>query len=63
MERVQVIVEHISGDQQKADILTKTFGRIKFKEMRDLIGKQDLSKKEFKFKGENIGLNLKEKKA
>ena len=36
------------------------FGRFKFKEMRSLIGDQDLSKNEFKLKGENVELSLKE---
>ena len=30
-------VEHVSGDEKKADILTKALGRIKFKEMRIFI--------------------------
>ena len=37
----------------------KMFGRFKFKEMRSLIGDQDLSKNEFKLKGENVELSLK----
>ena len=36
-------VEHIPGDKQKADILTKALGRNKFKEMRDLLGVCDVS--------------------
>ncbi|XP_022558682.2 uncharacterized protein LOC111206341 [Brassica napus] len=54
----QVEVEHIAGSLQKADILTKALGRIKFKEMRELIGIQDLKKMEFKIKGENVEVNL-----
>ena len=46
---------------QKADIMTKALGRIKFREMRDLIGMQDISKGDFKFKGEIVGVSLKEK--
>lgn len=38
VERNMVSVEHIAGVKQKADILTKALGRIKFKEMRDLVG-------------------------
>lgn len=40
--------------EQKADILTKSLGRIKFKEMRDLIVVQDVSESKFKLKGENV---------
>ncbi|KAG7554412.1 Integrase catalytic core [Arabidopsis suecica] len=57
-----VKVEHVPGEEQKADILTKALGRIKFKEMRDLMGVQDLEKFEFKLKRENVGLSLKSSK-
>lgn len=40
----QVRVEHIAGSLQKADILTKALGRIKFKEMREFVGVQDLDR-------------------
>lgn len=40
--------------EQKADILIKSLGRIKFKEMRDLIGVQDVSESKFKLKGEKV---------
>ncbi|KAG7547780.1 Reverse transcriptase RNA-dependent DNA polymerase [Arabidopsis suecica] len=56
IENGQIEFEHVPGIEQKADILTKALGRIKFKEMRDLIGVQDLKKEEFKLKGENVGL-------
>ena len=61
IERGQVDVEHVSGELQKADILTKALGRIKFKGMRELIGMQDISRESFKLKGETVGLSLKEK--
>ena len=61
IEKGQVDVEHVSGDMQKADIMTKALGRIKFREMRDLIGMQDISKGDFKLKGEIVGVSLKEK--
>ena len=61
MEKGLLEVEHVPGNEQKADILTKALGRIKFREMRDLIGVQDLSKMEFKLKGENVELSLKQK--
>ena len=59
VENEQVDVEHIPGSEQRADILTKALGRIKFVEMRKLIGVQDVSDDEFKLKGENVGLSLK----
>ena len=59
VEQGKIIVEHVSRDQQKADILTKALGRIKFKEMKDLIGMQDLEKNDFKLKGENVEISLK----
>ena len=52
-------VEHVPGDKQKADILTKALGRIKFKEMRDFIGMKNLAEESFKLRGENVGLSLK----
>lgn len=54
VENEQVEVEHIPGSEQKADILTKSLGRIRFKEMRDLIGVKDVSGDGFKFKGKNV---------
>ncbi|GKB23949.1 hypothetical protein Tco_0863350 [Tanacetum coccineum] len=38
VENEQVIVEHVSGENQRADPLTKDLARIKFKEMRSLLG-------------------------
>ncbi|KAG7547574.1 Zinc finger CCHC-type superfamily [Arabidopsis suecica] len=54
-----VEVEHIPGEVQKADMLTKALGRTKFKEMRDLVGVHDVTKFDFKLKGEYVGLSLK----
>ncbi|XP_048637505.1 secreted RxLR effector protein 161-like [Brassica napus] len=59
VEKGLVKVEHVAGVKQKADILTKALGRIKFIEMRDLIGVQNVSKEVFKFEGKNVGSNLK----
>ena len=59
VEKDQIEVEHVSGDKQKADILTKALGRIKFQEMRSFIGMEDLKKKDFKFKGDNVEISLK----
>lgn len=57
----QVMVEHVAGNSQKADILTKALGRIKFKEMRELVGVQVVNHEDFKFKGENVGIKLEDK--
>ena len=55
IENEQVDVQHVPGAEQKADMLTKALGRIKFKEMKDLVGVQDIEEVNFKFKGENVG--------
>lgn len=39
--------------EQRAEILTKAFGRLKFKEMRELVEVKDIAN--FKFKEENVG--------
>ena len=57
----QVEVEHVAGTLQKADILTKALGRLKFKEMRELVGVQELKHGDFKFKGENVRDKLEDK--
>ena len=59
VENEQIEVEHVPRTEQKADILTKSFGRIKFKEVRSLIGVQKVCEDEFKLKGENVGVSLK----
>ena len=48
-------VHHVAGTMQRADILTKPLGRLKFREMRKLIGVEDVTKKDFKMMGENVG--------
>lgn len=55
IENKIVEVEHVPGEEQKADILTKALARVKFGEMRSLIGVQDLSKIELKLKREIVG--------
>ncbi|KAG7599586.1 Reverse transcriptase RNA-dependent DNA polymerase [Arabidopsis suecica] len=55
VENELIDVEHIPGDEQKADILTKALGRIKFKEMRELISVQVVENEDIKFKGMNVG--------
>ena len=59
VERELIEVEHVPSNEQKANILTNVLGRIKFKEMRDFIGMQELSQEGFKVKRENVGINLK----
>ena len=59
VENEQVEVEHVPGGEQRADILTKALGRIKFKEMGELVGIQNVTKSDFKFKGENVEISLK----
>ncbi|GJW98608.1 hypothetical protein Tco_0180416 [Tanacetum coccineum] len=38
----EVIVEHVSGENQREDPLTKALAQIRFKEMRSLLGVQEL---------------------
>ena len=59
VENDQVEVEHVPGSIQRADILTKSLSRVRFKEMRTLIGMQDVGEDEIKLKGENVSLSLK----
>ncbi|KAG7557329.1 Zinc finger CCHC-type superfamily [Arabidopsis suecica] len=54
VENELIDVEHVPGEEQKADILTKALGRIRFKEMRELMGVQDVENEDIKFKGENV---------
>ncbi|KAI3742955.1 hypothetical protein L1987_60654 [Smallanthus sonchifolius] len=42
VEQGQIHVQHVSGELQKADILTKALPRVKFGEMRALMGIEDL---------------------
>ena len=53
VDNEQVEVQHVPGVEQRADILTKAPGRIKSKEMRELV--EDVN---FKLKGNNVGDNL-----
>lgn len=61
VENEEVEVEHVPGIEQKADILTKALGNMRFKEMREFMGVQDLEKMHFKLKEENVGISLKPK--
>ncbi|GJT41469.1 uncharacterized mitochondrial protein-like protein [Tanacetum coccineum] len=47
----QVIVEHVSGENQRVDLLTKALTHIRFKEMRSLLGVQELPSSTKKFRG------------
>ncbi|KAI3739728.1 hypothetical protein L2E82_30139 [Cichorium intybus] len=38
VENGEIIVKHVSSDEQKADILTKPLGRVKHEKMRNLLG-------------------------
>ncbi|GJS60268.1 hypothetical protein Tco_0655052 [Tanacetum coccineum] len=51
VENEQVIVEHVSGENQRADLLTKALARIRFKDMRSLLGVQELPSSTQKFRG------------
>lgn len=44
-------VRHIAGTRQRADILTKPLGKLKFKEMRGIIGVEEVSKPSSSLKG------------
>lgn len=63
VENGRIEVEHVPGSEQKADILTKALGKIKFKEMRELIGVQDLTKLKIKLKGEIVEISLNNKQS
>nr|GEX66127.1 hypothetical protein [Tanacetum cinerariifolium] len=55
-ENEQVMVEHVSGENQRADPLTKALARIRFKEMRSLLGiriSTEVKLLEFKICNEN----------
>lgn len=56
---IYIEVEHVPGNEQKADILTKLLGRLKYKGMRSSIGVHDIRDWEFKLKGRNVRLSLK----
>lgn len=58
VEDGNLIVEHVAGKEQKAYIFTKALGRINFKEMRSMIGVQNVSEDDLKLKGEIVDLNL-----
>nr|GEX03151.1 DNA-directed RNA polymerase I subunit 1 [Tanacetum cinerariifolium] len=47
-----VIVEHVSGENQRADLLTNALARIRYKEMRSLLGVQELPSSTQKFRGD-----------
>lgn len=50
----QVKVDFVPGVEQRADILTKALARTKLKEMRELIGVEDLSNSSLGIRGVNV---------
>lgn len=44
VENGEIVVNHVCGTKQKADILTKTMARVKHEEMRELIGVKPITK-------------------
>ena len=58
VENGLIEVEHVPKNEQKADILTKALERINFKEMRGLIGVNNMEEDDFKFRRENVGVSL-----
>ncbi|KAI3522492.1 hypothetical protein L1887_00319 [Cichorium endivia] len=44
VENGEIVVSHVCGTKQKADILTKTMARVKHEEMRNLIGVKPINK-------------------
>ena len=61
VEKEQVEVEHIPGSLERADILTKSLGRTKFVEMRNLIGVKNVNKGAFKLTGVECLISLNHK--
>ena len=55
VEKDQIEVEFVRGEDQCADILTKALAKIKFNDMKKKIGVQDLRENGLKLKGENVG--------
>ena len=43
VEAKEIVVEHVNGKEQCADILTKSLAKVKFNEMRKLLGVDDLT--------------------
>lgn len=43
VERGDIVLEHVSSENQKDDILTKALTAVKFEKMRRLLGIKDLS--------------------
>ncbi|GJV48130.1 ribonuclease H-like domain, reverse transcriptase, RNA-dependent DNA polymerase [Tanacetum coccineum] len=58
VENEQVIVEHVSEENQRVDPLTKALACIRFKDMRSLLGVQELPSSTQKFRGLNLFLMM-----
>lgn len=59
VEKGLMEVEHVPGNEQKADILTKALARTKFQEMREMIGVHDVDRRSFKLRRESVEISLK----
>lgn len=59
LEKIDITV---SEKDDIRECVESELSEVEHKETREFIGVQDLSKMEFKLKGENVGLSLKEKK-
>lgn len=44
VERGEIILNHVSSEEQRADVLTKAFSTVKFEKMRKLMGVKNLFK-------------------
>lgn len=43
IERGELVIKYVSTQEQRADILTKALGKIKFEAMKKLIGVEDVA--------------------
>ena len=53
VEEKEIVIEHVDGKTQRADVLTNALGRIRFMEMRRLLGVKDLSDLDSEIRGVN----------
>lgn len=44
VERGEIIIKHVRTEEQRADVLTKAMSKVKFEQMKALLGVKDLSK-------------------
>lgn len=43
IDRGKLVIKYVATHEQRADILTKALGRVKFEEMRSMIGVEDVT--------------------